>query len=86
MKSKKLYKLIALLTGALMVVAASSWAGNKKIMSIRAAKVLAERALVESMYGLKLRATEEGADMVASSFMGSTETKTSATIKGITFV
>jgi len=85
MKSKKLYKLIALLTGALMVFAASSWAGNKKIMSIRAAKVLAERALVESMYGLKLRATEEVADMVASSFMGSTESKTSATIKGVNF-
>ena len=60
-------------------------AGNKKIMSIRAAKVLAERALVESIYGLKIRATEQVADMVAASFDGKTESKTSAKIKGISF-
>jgi len=54
-------------------------------MSTRAAKVLAERALVESIYGLKVRATEEVEDMVASNFTGTTETKTSATISGIKF-
>ena len=54
-------------------------------MSIRAAKVLAERALVESIYGLKIRATEQVADMVAASFDGKTESKTSAKIKGISF-
>ena len=63
----------------------AAWAGNKKIMSIRAAKVLAERALVESVYGLKVRATEEVQDMVAASFVGTTESKTSAMIKGVKF-
>lgn len=63
----------------------NAWAGNKKIMSIRAAKVLAERALVESVYGLKVRATEEVQDMVAASFVGTTESKTSAMIKGVKF-
>ena len=59
------------------------WAGNKKIMSTRAARVLAERAIVESVYGLKIRSTEEVIDMVAASFVGKTESKTSAEIKGI---
>jgi|TARA_B100001964_G_C14126217_1_gene550663 hypothetical protein len=61
------------------------WAGNKKIMTTQAAKVIAERALVESVYGLKLRATEKVVDMVATSFEGRTESKTSAQIKGIKF-
>jgi len=60
-----------------------AWAGNKKIMSTRAARVLAERAVVESVYGLKIRSTEEVIDMVAASFVGKTESKTSAEIQGI---
>ena len=67
----------------LAVLISNSWAGNKKIMSTRAAKVLAERAIIESIYGLKVRSTEEVQDMVASNFSGKTETKTAATIKGI---
>lgn len=58
-------------------------AGNKRIMTIRAAKVLAERALVETIYGLKLRAVEKVEDMVAASFKGTTESKTRALVNGI---
>jgi hypothetical protein len=54
-------------------------------MTIRAAKVLAERAIVESIYGLKLRATEEVRDLIPSNFEGSMETKTQAEIKGIQY-
>ena len=85
MKHKQMVRILVWIVGISMVLASSGWAGNKKIMSIRAAKVLAERALVESMYGLKLRAAEEVQDLVASSFVGSTESKTSATISGIKF-
>jgi hypothetical protein len=60
-----------------------AWAGNKKIMSTRAARVLAERAIVESVYGLKIRSSEEVIDMIAASFVGRTESKTSADIQGI---
>ncbi len=60
-------------------------AGNKRVMSIRAAKVLAERAIVESVYGLKVRSTEEVKDLVAASFVGKTESKTKALIKGIQY-
>ncbi len=85
MKRERMVRLLAAMVAATMILAGVSWAGNKKIMSIRAAKVLAERALVESMYGLKLRAAEEVQDLVAASFVGSTESKTSATISGIRF-
>ncbi len=70
--------LISIFVGVGMAVA-----GNKKIMSTRAARVLAERAIVESVYGLKIRASEEVVDMVAASFVGKTESKTSADIQGI---
>jgi len=71
---------------SLLLATSSAWAGNKRIMSVKAAKVMAERALVESVYGLKLRAEERVEDMVAASFIGNTESKTSAQIKGVTFV
>ncbi|WDN88997.1 hypothetical protein BuS5_01965 [Desulfosarcina sp. BuS5] len=67
----------------LLLAIPTAFAGNKKIMTTRAAKIIAERAIVESVYGLKLRATEEVKDMIAASFVGSTESKTSAKIKGI---
>ncbi|MGM0682467.1 MAG: hypothetical protein ACQES8_09680, partial [Thermodesulfobacteriota bacterium] len=59
------------------------WGGNKKIMTTRAAKVLAERAIVESIYGVKIRSKEEVIDMVAAGFKGTTESKTKADISGI---
>jgi len=85
MKHLKVFTVFAL-TVAVVFSASYSFAGNKRIMSIRAAKVLAERALVESIYGLKLRATESVENMVAASFEGSTESKTKAMIKGIKYV
>ena len=81
---KKIKFLLVAIT-VMSILAASGWAGNKRIMSTRAAKVLAERALVESVYGLKIRATEEVQDMIASSFIGKTESKTSARISGVKF-
>lgn len=84
MISKTIKALLIIIT-VMSVLAASVWAGNKRIMSTRAAKVLAERALVESVYGLKVRATEEVQDMIAASFIGRTESKTSARISGVKF-
>lgn len=74
---------LLILAICLFIVVPDGWAGSKKIMSTRAAKVLAERVIVESIYGLKLRSTEEVVDMVATNFSGKTESKTAATIKGI---
>jgi hypothetical protein len=80
---KKIGGLVAIICA--VAVSTPIWAGNKKIMSIRAARVLAERALVESIYGLQIEASEEVTDMVAASFKGRTATTTKATIQGITF-
>src|SRR5690242_17772860 len=82
MLSKK-RTLVALLLIAVMGSVGVGWAGNKKIMSTRAARVLAERAIVESVYGLKIRSNEEEDDMIAARLVGKTESKTSADIQGI---
>ena len=68
------------------LVLSSSYGGNKRLMSVGAAKVLAERALVESIYGLQVRSTEEVIDMVAANFTGKTESKTSTYIRGIQII
>ncbi|WP_320040540.1 hypothetical protein [uncultured Desulfobacter sp.] len=60
-------------------------AGNKRLMSIMAAKVQASRSLVESIYGLKIRATESVEDMIAANYQSVTETKTEGFIKNIKF-
>ncbi|HCE46531.1 MAG TPA: hypothetical protein DET40_23545 [Lentisphaeria bacterium] len=58
----------------------------KKLNSISCAKVLAERNIVETVYGVKLRFTEEVNNILEGSFQGSVETKTGRrTIKGIEF-
>lgn len=72
-----------LLLCALFALASLAEAGNKKIMSTRAATAVAERAIVESIYGLKVRSSEKVEDMIAASFEGKTETKTAAEIVGI---
>ncbi len=81
----KIIRSLIVISVCVGVMAPSGWSGNKRIMTIRAAKVMAERAIVESIYGLKLRATEEVKDMIPASFEGSTETKTQAKIKGIKY-
>lgn len=59
---------------------------TKKLNSINCAKVLAERNIVETVYGIKLRFTEEVNNILEGSFQGSVETKTGKrTIKGIEF-
>lgn len=76
---------LTFVSGIVLSLSSTLLAGNKKIMSVQAAKVIAERGLVESIYGLKLRAKESVVDMVAANFNSSTESKTSATISGVKY-
>jgi len=78
-----LIKKILVLLVVSVVLVPPVWAGNKRILTTRAAKVMAQRALVETVYGLKVRVKEEVQDMIGANFVGETETKTSATISGI---
>ena len=82
-KMKVFKSLIVLI--CILSVSSSLLAGNKKIMTTRAAMVVAERALVESVHGFKLRGSESVVDMIAAGFKGTAESKTSYTIKGVKF-
>jgi len=70
---------------ALLLACSVSFAGNKKHRTINAAKVLAERSLLETVYGLKVRANESVENLIASSFVGTTETKTLGLLKGVMY-
>lgn len=62
-------------------------ADSKKLNSVNCARVLAERNIVETVYGVKLRFIEEVTNLTEGNFLGTTETKTGErTIKGIEFV
>ncbi|MFH1672639.1 MAG: hypothetical protein ABIF87_04355 [Pseudomonadota bacterium] len=84
MTPKTINFFLVIFTGVIILIQ-PAFAGNKKIMAIRAAKVIAERAIIESVYGLKLRATEEVKDMIAGNFESKTESKTAANICGIKY-
>ncbi len=73
--------LITLLCALLLTPGA--WAGNDRLMSIMAAKTDAQRKLVETVYGFKVRSTEQVENLVAANYEGKTESKTAARIKGI---
>jgi len=71
---------------ALTVLAAGTLtadAGQKKLMTIRKAKIVAQRALVESVFGLKVKTEESVVDMLNANFSTTGESKTSATVVGI---
>jgi hypothetical protein len=80
MKSARIAIVITL---ALLLSGTMAFAGNKKIMTVRAAKIIAERGIVESIYGLKIRSSESVENMIAAGFEGKTEVKTQAEIRGI---
>lgn len=82
--AKRLIKSALILTLSITVIGLpSAMAGNKKFMTINAAKVLAERAIVESVIGLKIKTTERVENMVA--VHQRIDSKTAANIKGIEY-
>ena len=61
-------------------------ASGKRLSSQASAKVLAQRDIVETVYGVKLRFSEEVSNLFEGTFKGDVETKTGIrTIKGIDF-
>lgn len=61
-----------------------AWAGgNKKLMTIKKAKVMAQRGVVESVIGLKVKSTSLWTDKNSDSYK--IESKVAAKIKGIIF-
>lgn len=82
---KKMTSTMLILMLVFVGYSSSAWAGNKRLMSIMAAKIQASRSLVESIYGLKIRATESVEDMIAANYESVTETKTEGFIKNIKY-
>lgn len=60
------------------------WAGNDRLMALKQAELVACRALVESVYGVKVRTTSEVKDLVNGVFEGTAESKTIGTLRGYT--
>jgi hypothetical protein len=77
------FKTFLVLLVCVVLFAPGAWAGNKKMMAIMAAKNDAMRGLTEQVYGLKVRSSEEVKNMAADSYVGKTDSKTSATLSGI---
>jgi len=72
---------IKVLTAFILIAAISCSSMNalnprKKLNSINCAKLLAERSIVETVYGIKLKYNEEVSDIIDGTFHGTTETKT----------
>lgn len=72
-----------LILGLLLAAQATSAAGNKKLVTIKKAKVMAQRAIVESVVGLKIRSESLFANQPSD--YNQIQSKVSASIKGIMF-
>ncbi len=80
MKTRSLILGVSLFFG--FVSASPARAGNDSLMAIKQAELVACRALVESVYGVKVRSSSEVKDLVNGIFEGSAETKTMGTLRG----
>lgn len=80
-------KLLTLASAGFLAAALSAGSpAENKLNSINCAKILAERNIVETVYGVKIKFDEEVTDILEGSFVGSTEAKTGKrAIKGIEF-
>jgi hypothetical protein len=79
----RLYFRFTLVALTLMLASQIAIAGNKKMMTVNAAKVVAERAIVETVIGIKVRSRESVEDLVAQEV--TIDAKTAAAIKGIEY-
>lgn len=66
-----------------MAVSAPVYAQNKKLMTVEAAKKLADRAIVESIVGLKVKSDTKVEDLIAQEHK--VDAKTSAAVTGIEY-
>lgn len=66
-----------------LMVPVNTYAGNKKLMTVSAAKKVAQRAIVETVNGLKVRSQETVTEMLAENMK--IDVKTSAAVVGIEY-
>ncbi len=83
MKTKMVKQVVAVTAALVLASVSLACAGNKKLMTVNAAKVVAERAVAESVVGLKIRSTDTVENLVAQHMK--IEAKVFAAIKGINY-
>lgn len=76
-------KVSILATAAILMSVSLACAGNQKLMTVNAAKVIAERAIAESVVGLKIRSEDTIENLVAKHMK--IDSKVFAAIKGINY-
>ena len=64
------------ITCACAMLTISSFAGVKRIKSMRKAEILASRNLVETVYGIKIKFNESVSNIIDGVFEGSVKSKT----------
>lgn len=82
-KIDKKKQFVLILSILIFLTAAITHAGNKKLMTINAAKVVAERAIAESVVGLKIRSEDTVENLVTMHMK--IESKVFAAIKGVNY-
>lgn len=76
-------KICAGIAFVVMMSVSCAYAGNKKLMTVNGAKVIAERAVAESVVGLKIRSTDTVENLVSKHMK--IESKVFAAVKGINY-
>jgi len=74
--------LVAACAGVLLSQVAAQ-AGQKKLMTVNAAKLMAERSVAESVFGVKIKSEEQVVDILKKHFTTSGEAHTKVDIAGI---
>lgn len=74
---------LAAVSAVFLVLDVQSQAGQKKLMTVRTAELMAQRAVAESVFGVKIKSEEKVVDMVKKQFTTSGEVQTEVDIAGI---
>lgn len=83
MNRKLFFKACTCAALSMLISVTGAYAGSKKLMTVNSAKVVAERAVAESVVGLKLRSTDTVENLVSKHMK--IESKVFAAIKGINY-
>lgn len=80
---KHIVAVLAVVCAVFLVSEVPAQASQKKLMSVRTAKLMAERAIAESVFGVKIKSEEKVVDMLKKNFFTSGEAQTEVDIAGI---
>lgn len=80
---KNIVVVLAVVWAAVLASEMPAQAGQKKLMTVRTAKLMAERAVAESVFGVKIKSEEQVVDMLKKRFFTSGEVRTEVDVAGI---